>query len=443
MASATPYVTGGTINFDGAGNITGGSVDINNGAATTATITGGTYHVFSDGRGNASVVTSSGTQNWQFALKDNTKAYIARADTNATGSGVLYRQDPTQFAVANVKGNYALELAPPASQTNGATAYAGVITADGTGNLSGGKLDASAGATVSTALTVSGSYTAPDATTGRGTMAVTTSNGTQNLAYYLVNGGRALTVELDSGKADRGELVQQSGAATSVSALAGNYSMVTSGWSTQGKVALGSVFTLDGTGNVPSATSDVNANGTFQAQAATTGSYTVTDTTTARTELTLTIAGQSRKFVLYPQASGIADALEIDGAQTTSGRAFLQASNASASSLFQGTYATSIAGQDFVNPGEIDASGVLSPNGGSAVAGALDINDAGTIARSATFQGTYLATTPATRKSGGFSTSSAALNAGQLVYYVIDANHALILELDSNRVVTGVMEKPY
>ena len=440
-SGGTAYVAGGTVKFDGAGNVTGGTEDMNNGTASIVAITGGTYHVGTDGRGNAAIVTASGTQNWQFALEDNTKAYVMRADATATGSGVLYLQDSTKFAIATVTGKYGLELAPPASQT-GTAAYAGVVTADGAGTISGGLVDRSAGTTVSTAMSVSGSYTAPDATSGRGTMTLTTSNGTQTLAYYVVDGTRALAVDLDGSAVVRGELVQQSGT-ISVASLVGSYAMVASGWNSQGKLALGGVFALDGTGGVSAGTADINANGNVQSAVTATGTYTVTDTTTGRTELSLTIGGQARKFAVYPQALGVADVLEIDGVQTTSGRAYLQAANATSASTFQGTYAASLAGADFLNPGEIDVTGVVAPNGGSALSGALDVNDAGTIARGASFQGTYLTATNASRKAGSFTTSAAVLNSGQLVYYVVNSNRALVLELDSNRVATGAMEKPY
>ncbi|MGH9521038.1 MAG: hypothetical protein ACRD3E_00750, partial [Terriglobales bacterium] len=355
----------------------------------------------------------------------------------------LYLQDPTQFAIAKVTGNYALDMASPAGQT-GTAAYAGVITTSGAGTINGGKMDISNGGTVSTALGVLGTYSAPDATTGRGTMTVT-SNGTQNLAYYLVNGTRALVVDLDAANVVRGELVQQGGAAPfSVASYAGNYAMVASGWNTQGKLALGAVFTADGAGALSNASADINSNGNPQPQLSMTGTYAVTDTATGRTEATVTIGGQPRKFVLYPQASGIADVLEIDGVQTTLGRAYFRAANADTASTFQGTYSTLLAGVELVNtPGEMDVTGLLAPNGGSAISGTLDVNDAGTIARGATLSGTYVASTPAGRKSGTWTTTSGTLSTGTFVYYVVDSKHALILELDSNRVLTGVMEKPY
>ena len=45
------YVAAGSISFDGNGAITGGTVDINSGGASAVTITGGTYHIGTDGRG--------------------------------------------------------------------------------------------------------------------------------------------------------------------------------------------------------------------------------------------------------------------------------------------------------------------------------------------------------------------------------------------------------
>lgn len=442
MVGTAPYVSAGTIKFDGAGAIVSGSADLNNnGTITAPAITGGTYHIGTDGRGNAALQIG-GTQNWQIILVDNTKAYLIRTDANTTGSGILYLQDPTTFTAANVTGNYALDLASPAGQT-GTAAYTGVVTTDGAGGISGGKLDVSNGGSVSPNLTVSGSYGAPNASTGRGTMTVTTSNGTQNLAYYLVNGTRALAVDLDSANVVRGELVQQSGSPFSLASFAGNYAMVTSGWNTQGKVAVGAIFTGDGSGAITNGTADVNSNGNVTTQAATSGTYAVTDAATGRTEASVTIGGQARKFVVYPQATGIADALEIDGVQTTSGRMYTRSASADAGSSFQGTYSSALAGIDFVSPGEIGITGTLTPNGGSAISGSLDINDAGTIVRGATLQGSYVSSTPAGRKAGSWTTSSGSLAQGQFVYYVVDTKHALVLELDSNRVISGIMEKPY
>jgi hypothetical protein len=145
---------------------------------------------------------------------------------------------------------------------------------------------------------------------------------------------------------------------------------------------------------------------------------------------------------LYPESGSVNTVLEIDGVQTTIGRAYLQASNVSMS-LFQGSYVTNLVGTDFINsPGEEDATGIFTPNGGSALTGTLDVNDNGAIARNATVQASYLGSTAVGRAFGPLTTSSSTLSSAQFVYYVVDANRALLLENDSSRVLVGVMEKP-
>ena len=440
--NGSAYASAGSITFDGSGNITGGAEDVNNGAATSVTITGGTYHIGTDGRGNATVQTSVGTETWQIAIKDNGKAYLMRGDSGATGIGTLYLQDATKFAVASVTGNYALQLSGPAAGQAGSAAEAGAFSADGAGVIGSGKLDVSEGTTANPALSVTGVYTAPSSTTGRGTLTLT-SNSVQNFAYYLIDATRAVLVETDAGKILRGDFVQQPAGPFTLGSFAGSYAMTASGSGTPGPVALGGIFTLDGAGNVSNGVSDVNSNGNLQNAVPLTGTYVLSDAVTGRVELAVNINGQPRKFALYP-AAGNADAIvEIDGVQTTSGRAYRQATNVNTTTQFTGAYAVSMSGTDFINsPGEEDATGLFAPNGGSALTGTIDINDNGTLARNATVQASYLGTSTPGRVTSSLSTSSSALASGQFIYYVVDANHVLILETDSSRVLVGIAEKP-
>lgn len=443
--SGGAYASAGTITFDGAGGITTGSEDVNNGSATGVSITGGTYHIGTDGRGLATVVTSAGTETWQIALKDNTKAFLIRGDANVSGSGTMYSQDSTKFNVAAITGNYGLQANGPAAGQTGATAIAGAVAANGAGAFTSGKVDISTGTTASPNQAATGTYVAPSSTTGRGTLSISDTSGTQNFAYYVVNGTRLVIVETDAGATLRGELLQQAGGTISAASFAGSYAMVVSGTNNSGApFGMGSVFTLDGAGNVTNGTADVNSNGVTQAGVALSGTYSVTDSATGRTEASVTVNNQARKFVVYPASSGSAFVLEIDGVQTTSGRAFLQSSNPLVVAQFTGTYATSLTGTDFVNsPGEEDVTGNFVPNGGSALSGTVDINDSGTIARNATVQGSYLVSSVTSRASGTLNTSSNTLSSGTFVYYVVDANRSLVLELDSNRSLVGTMEKPY
>lgn len=438
--SGTAYAAAGSITFDGSGAITGGGEDINSGSASSATITGGSYHIGTDGRGNATVQTSAGTETWQIVIKDNTKAYIMRADAGVTGTGTMYLQDKSKFAIASVSGNYSLRLSGAAAgQVIGSTAVAGAFTASGAGVISAGKLDTSAGTTATTAVPATGLYTAPVSTTGRGTLLI----GSINVAYYLVDATRAVMVETDAGKPSRGDIVKQPATTFTAGSYAGSYAMLTSGSNASVPVAVGSIFALDGASAVSSGIADVNTNGNVQSGVAMTGTYAVTDATFGRAELTVTINGQARKFVLYPESTGVYAVLEIDGVQTTSGRAYLQTSNVT-TSLWTGSYAGAMAGTDFINApgGEEDAVGLFVPNGGSALSGSLDINDGGTIFRNSSVSGNYLPSATAGRLTGSVTTTFNGLSSGQFVFYIIDANRALVMESDSSRILVGQMEKP-
>ena len=81
--------------------------------------------------------------------------------------------------------------------------------------------------------------------------------------------------------------------------------------------------------------------------------------------------------------------------------------------------------------------------GPAALSGTVDINDNGTVSHNASVQATYLGSSTAGRASGSLSTNAGSLSSGQFVYYVVDANRALVLEIDSSRVLVGTMEKPY
>ncbi len=442
--NGTAYASAGSVTFDGAGNVTGGSEDLNASAATTATITGGSYHIGVDGRGNATIITSGGTETWQIVVKDNTKAYIMRSDAGVTGTGTLYLQDASKFAIGSITGNYALRLSGPAAGQTGSAAVAAVLTANGAGVISSGKLDASQGTTASTNLAATGVYTGPSATNGRGTLTVTSTFGTQILAYYLVDATRAVVVETDAGKTLRGDIVKQAGTTFTLGTYANSYAMVLSGANATAPVAIGSVFTLDGTGNLSSGTGDVNTNGNAQnGVAMTSGTYTTPDSATGRTELTVSINGQARKFVLYPEATGIYNVLEIDNVQTTSGRAYVQVSGVTAS-LWAGTYEGTLSGTEFINlPGEKDAVGLFIPNGGSAITGTLDFNSNGTLNTAVGLSGTYLTSATAGRLTGSSATTAGTLLTGQFVVYIVDANRALIMASDSNRILVGQMEKPF
>ncbi len=440
MNGGTAFVAAGSLAFDGSGNITGGLEDVNDGTVATRRITAGSYHIGIDGRGTAALQTQNGTETWQLVLRDHSRAYLLRADGGTvTGAGMLDLQDVKSFTTSSISGSYTLELSGSAAGQAASMAVAGSVTADGSGNVTRGVLDVAGLTSSSTALALVGTYSAPDAS-GRGTLTLTSTNGTQNFSFYIVDADHIRLAASDSALL-QGSLVRQPSSWT-IPGMAATYAFVSSGSTTQGPIAMGGIVTLGSSGNVANGAIDLNVNGNWQNTNTVTGQVQVTDAANARAEATWTINGQSRKFAIYPESGGTLLLVEIDGSAMALGRAFSQSLSASFGTSFAGNYATLLVGTDFINaPGELDVAGLLIPNGGSALTGSLDINAAGAIFRGATVSGSYLPLGIAGRATGTLQTTASGLPSAQLVYYLVDANRALVLETDGSRVIVGVMER--
>jgi hypothetical protein len=438
-SAGAPFVSAGSVTLDGNGNITGGEEDINDGTPRTVAITGGSYHVGSDGRGNATVQTASGSETWQFVVANYQHADAIRFEGGTiTGSGTLDRQQPSSFALSSVTGGYALRLsgAPPSM-----AATAGAFSADGAGGIASGLLDITTAGTVSASQTLTGSYGAPDSS-GRGTLTLTTSGGTQALAYYLIDATRAVIIATDAGKLLRGQISQQPAGPFSAANLSGPFAFVVSGSATLAPLGVGGTFTTDAAGNLTSGSSDRNVNGNWQTGLPLTGTYQVSDAATGRTTASLSINGSPVQFALYPAASGRWYAVQVDGAAVASGVVAAQAQTAFSASALSGSYAAAFAGTDFTtSPGEEDAVAVVNANGGSALTGAADFNDNGLLSRTASLQGSYIFNPGTGRAAATVQTNSGAFQSGIIIVYAIDGSTSLLLETDSNRLLVGTMRK--
>jgi hypothetical protein len=438
------YVAAGSVTFDGNGNITGGTEDINSGSVSSVTITSGTYHVGTDGRGNATVVTSAGTVNWQFAVVNNSHAFVSRFDSGVpSASGTMDLQDATQFTAGGFSGSYAFNLSGANSSNKpGSLAAAGALTSTGAGVISGGALDVNSAGTPSAGLSLSGSYAAPSSSTGRGTM-TTAGFGTQNFAYYIVDATHLKVVELDAATQLVGELFKQPAGPFSKASFKGGFAFAFLGSSSSGAFGEGGVITLDGSGNVTSGTMDINKNGNPQSGLAVSGTYNVVDVTTGRTTASLSVGGSSLQYAIYPQINGALSVVEIDTSNTVAGRALPQTVLSFGSGSLLGNYGLNLSGTDFItNPGEEDIVGQVVPNGGSVINGTVDINNNGVLTRSAALSGTYSVgstgrgSTTLTTPASGFASST-------FNFYVADGSNVLFLESDGNRVLVGIMQKQF
>jgi hypothetical protein len=440
------YVAAGSVSFDGNGKITGGTEDVNSGGGSAVTINSGTYHIGTDGRGNATFVTSpaSVTVNWQFVVVNHSRGFVIRFDSGVpSASGTIELQDASQFTLAGVNGSYALNLSGAnLSGRPGSLATAGALTSNGAGVISGGSLDVNNAGSPLTGLSLAGTYVAPNGS-GRGTMTLNSAFGTQNLVYYIVDATHVKLIETDLGAQLAGDAYKQPAGPFTNASIGGGFAFAFLGSTSSGAFGEGGVLTLSA-GTVTSGTMDINKNGNPQNSLAVSGTYNVADATTGRTTATLSVGGSTLLYALYPQINGALSVVEIDTSNVVAGRALAQAIGAFSGGSFQGNYALNFTGTDFVvNPGEEDMVGQMVPNGGSAITGSVDISDNGFLTHSASLSASYSVASSGHGSMFALTTTPSAFSNATFNMYIADAGDALFLESDGTRVLVGIAQRQY
>jgi len=291
---AGAVAAGGSFAADGNGNITGGVMDVNRvGGVTLGALFAGHYLIGLDNRGMMMLQMSSGqTVQYSFAVDTASGAVAQRArfiefdDANGSagtrGSGVMRLQDAAAFTQAAMQGNYVFGLAgetAAGSGTAGPVAIAGVVTADGAGNLTSGTKDVDVVNVVSTGVSVTGSNAAPDAATGRTlmTMQATGSVGALPADYvaYIVSSDQVLVLSTDlraqasvlSGEVNKQKLIAFTNASfgTSFVIYENGANADASNQPVAGQTnSLVAVYSADGSGNCTLQAMDQNAGGVIQ-----------------------------------------------------------------------------------------------------------------------------------------------------------------------------------
>ena len=233
----------GTLISSGNGVITGGTVDVNRvpeSVSDTGIISGamvnGTYSLGTDGRGTMELLVTNPitkvilTTDYQIVIESDRTVRIFENDATGTrGTAILKPvSGPTNFGAGSFSGNYAFELTGQDFSTM-RTAFAGVITSDGIGSLSGGIGDFNEGGSYSPGINTSGSFAT--GTVNRSTASLTfqipfKSQVTLNFAFYFVSAKDVFLVASDPTDATHprlsGEFILQNPAVQfSKSSLAG------------------------------------------------------------------------------------------------------------------------------------------------------------------------------------------------------------------------------
>jgi hypothetical protein len=437
----------GTFTANGSGGITGGTVDINDplfsAPAAGLPITGGTYRITPDGRGQAtlSAATPFGSSiTVVFVLASSAHGLIIEFDGNGTGSGTVDMQSTvTQGQIA---GSYAFNFTGISNynSSSGAEpvlATAGAFTLDGNGNVTTGVQDFNnnGNSVGETTLGLTGTV---NLSTVPGTAILTAGSGAFCVAgchfdVYPVDATHLKLIGTDAFPILTGDVFTQ----TSSIPTTNVFTMAGLDFAAQGApFAAAGLIVTDGTSQVTSGAEDINDAGTALQLTTLSGSYTALSG--GRSVLTLNqfLNGNAGlpgnySFAAYPSSGGL-QLLEIDNAGVTSGVAYPQTSTTLASTQGYGMNLTGInAGNGGGSFEEDDIAEFTNTNG--TFSGLLDSNDQGTVTPDQKFGASYVA--DSTIPSRGTVTPTT--NGFTLVTYVVDSATTVFVEVDPSQLGLG------
>ena len=461
------------------GTITGGEIDFNTGTfglASTVPVTGGTFQVGPlDGRTSIVVTLATNTfaasLNLQATLGTNQHALLIDFDTADTGSGTLDAQNLTSFG-AGLTNRYSFSYFGLDQNLNPVT-VAGTFLASNnsclpinnpnspvnTQDFSYVPLNSNTLTVVPNDITLSGSCTNPDSTFGRGTITMNSDDlGTINFSYYMIDQTHLKLVEIDPAQPYvlYGEAY---GSPLATTPLNGGVALTFGGAANNAPYAGGAVFAINGVTINSGGALDINNSGGGSAQnnaTITGGSYANVPgaaNVPARFTLSLTTSKGTLQFAAYtfvtPAATG-AELVEIDtinnnNVDGATGTAYQRGGV----STVQGSFALNLSGVGSAKNQaafEQDIAGQLGlVNNSTTLTGTLDINNGGPIPGLAVNSTSILnAATSNGRGTAQVNVSSSGVSAKfNLVYYQVDSNTALLVDVDTNRVANGMLLRQF
>lgn len=413
--SGNPALVIGALTFDGSGTITTGAMDmnLNSGVESNISVSSGCYQIGSDQRGLLVINTSSTstpTQDYRFAV-GNISGGVASTgqmiDFDSTGpftTGIMRKQSGGPFSKSSANGTYAFGgawlqnsavCAPPCKW-----GIVGVISFDGSGNVTGGSEDFNQNGTVdgnpanttwpASPITIDSGGTYSVSANGRATLTLSFGGGagTSDSVLYLVSSSEAFFMSTDPQTTDTisaGSALLQSGAPFAANPLFGTYIGYDSGTGSTGagRTDLYLLGPLTFGNSALSGTQFRNDVGTFGSGSIAGSTYTVS--TTGRMTVS---GGGGHQPLLYLVSAKQAFFLQSNRS-VDSGFFELQSGGPFSNSSASGTYALGDIGPE--NLSDATQSGVLTFTPATTSVGVtLDANQSGgSTTTGATFSFTY------------------------------------------------------
>jgi hypothetical protein len=435
----------GTVTANGSGGITAGTVDligqeINLSSPVAQPITGGSYKITSDGRGqitfNTTTLNSSGaasgiTFTLDLVLTSSSHGLVTEYDSNGTGSGTIDLQ--STVLQSQIAAPYSFALSGTGAGSSGLPlATVGSVTLGAAGSVTTGLQDVNndggwTGVAISTSSFVNLGSTP-------GTAVIASSSGTFGFDVYPIDNTHLKLIETDGAFLLSGDAYTQG-----TSIPSGQLVYIMAGEDVSGgPIDVGGLLT-NTSGTITAGLEDFNDALTVGLGLGISGGG---FTTLSGGRSTLNLSGfvngaasdlpSTYTFAAYPftytGGTGI-QLLEIDGLGITSGAAYPQSSTTLAAPP-QG-YGFNLTG---ISPnGEEDdiAEFVTTSSGFSGIA---DLNDDAVLSPGKALSATYVA--PNANGEGSATTNYWAFN-----FYVVNPTTYILLETDNSQVGLGTFEQ--
>lgn len=462
----------GSVNVDGAGNITGGIedlispgfYDIADPILATSSDPLSNYTVDPSGHGTMRIKTfNNETLDFSFVLTSASHALIIEADGNP-GSGTMDLQHPTatgSFDASQIAGGYSFTMTG-ANSPNPATkvSLGGVFTANGVSTLTNVTLDENIAGVMSTFSSFSQSFTPPDSN-GRGSLQMP---GGRSFTYYIISAKALRMFEGDNIDLTGGSAYAQSSA---VPGLSGKFVYQHSGWSSAGLTVAAGQFAANASGGVTAGVSDSNTGGSPSVPSTgkpVAGSYVISATQNGT--LNLTDAAGSSTFNLYMvdpalnildpnNSSGGGGALLLHTDASINGTGIVVPQAVSATPSFVANHALNLTNSvtTSTTTDESDLVGVVSSDNSSKFVNGLsdyDENDPGIPTPNAPVLGTStIGTFTADNTNPGHFTGSFTVTPGaypfisaapfNVSFYQASGSQAFVIQTDSTANVSGYL----
>ncbi len=420
----------GTVVANGNGGITGGSIDIvGPDVAQTAPvaqpITGGSYSVSADGRGQIRLALVT----LDFVLTSSSHGLITEFDGNGSGSGAIDLQ--STVTLAQLAGSYAFSLGGVDISGQFPIATAGSFALDSSGDVTGGVQDFNENGTPILAEAILPGTATLGTGTGPGSITLTTGTTTLTFDYYPIDTTHLKLIETDYLQFLAGDAFSQ----TSASIPIGPMVFTVAGVGSTGSIAAGGLMTsVDGAGTFSGGLEDLNSNGDVLPQLSFSGTPAAAASVGGRIIVNLSGFSPGTQYAIYPSSGGVL-MLETDSLALTSGAAFAQTSQAFAAS--QG-YGLNLSAFNTAGGFEEDDIAEFALNS-SGFSGIVDINDEGGTSFDQSFSSSVYNPPDGTGR-GSAATIEHGNTFISYTFYVVNSSTVLFLETDSTQVGAGTIE---